>query len=426
MGGEAGGRPSILAIGFYVDGIGLTRVMREVLRPLAADFDIDYLGIAYRGEVLRVDGVTVHPTNPRGGDVFGAHQARAIIGENAPDFVLVLHDLWVFENFSQIFEDARHRSTFVGYIPLDGAITNERHALAVRGLDHAVVYTDWAARGLEGAFARLRAQDEGVRLPSVSVIPHGVDTAIFSAAPELVDAGFDPAARAAIKARIFPGLANPEPSFVVLNASRPAARKRVDQTIEAFAAFAKGKPANVKLCLHQAIIDASTAALIELAEARGIKDRLIYNPLGAKGAVLSDADLADLYRACDVGLNTSMGEGWGLVSFEHAATGAAQVVPRSSACAELWDKDTAMMMHIGWRGIPAFSPLQLAEVDVRSATAALETLYGDRGRLRQLSRAGWAHANRPEFRWSAIAQQWKKFLTTNLTNATNRGCEIAD
>ena len=51
----------------------------------------------------------------------------------------------------------------------------------------------------------------------------------------------------------------------------------------------------------------------------------------------SNDDLNRLYGACDVGVNTSCGEGWGLVSFEHALTGAAQVVPRNSVCEELWE-----------------------------------------------------------------------------------------
>jgi hypothetical protein len=37
-----------------------------------------------------------------------------------------------------------------------------------------------------------------------------------------------------------------------------------------------------------------------------------------------------------VGINTSSNEGWGLVSFEHAATRTAQVVPKHASLDELW------------------------------------------------------------------------------------------
>ena len=60
---------------------------------------------------------------------------------------------------------------------------------------------------------------------------------------------------------------------------------------------------------------------------------------------LSDADLNRLYNACAIGLNTSAGEGFGLVSFEHAATGAPQVVPDHDALRPV----TPRPAWSGWR-----------------------------------------------------------------------------
>lgn len=400
----------------------------EVLSRLAVDFDIEQLGIAYRGTPALDRGVLVRPTNLHGGDVFGAHQARAMIEADPPDIVFIVHDIWVFEIFTEILAPVRDRCAFVGYIPLDGAIGNERLAAPLEGLDRAVVYTDWAAREVEGALDRLGAGGWTAPRPGVDVVPHGVDVAAFRPPPELLAADFDPRARAAAKRRVFPQLDDPETSFVVLNANRPAARKRIDQTIEAFAAFAAGRPPNVKLCLHQAITEPQTAELLTLAEARGVKDRLLYNPLAERGAVLSDADLAALMGACDVGLNTSMGEGWGLLAFEHAAAGAVQIVPRSSACAELWDDTTAMLLDIAWRGVPPFSPLELAQIDVGSAAAAMEALYADPALLQRLSKAGHAHATQPKFGWDRSAAQWRTLFGEMLAArcatpaAPPRGC----
>ena len=61
----------------------------------------------------------------------------------------------------------------------------------------------------------------------------------------------------------------------------------------------------------------------------GLEERLYLNPLA--GGIVDDRELNLLYNACDVGITTSMGEGWGLVSFEHGAAGAAQIVPDHSA-----------------------------------------------------------------------------------------------
>lgn len=396
----------VIGIGFNVDGTGLTRVMRMVLGHLTADFGVDHLGIGYAGPVAESGGVRVHPTNPRGGDVFAAFQAVQMIRDAPPEAVLVLHDIWLFGHYEQVFAPVRNHTRFVGYLPLDGNIVDEAVALPLRCLDRVVVYTEWAADQLDGAFGRLRAAGLGHGLPRIDVVPHGVDTATFAARPELLAAGFDPRGRAGAKRWVFPGLADPEDSFVVLNASRPAARKRVDITVEAFAMFAEGKPPGVRLCLHHAITEEDTAELPALVRKLGIADRLLYNPAG----VLCDDELALLYSACDVGINTSMGEGWGLVSFEHAAAGAAQIVPGHSACLDLWRDGTAVIVEPAERGIPPFSPLEMARVDAAGAAAAMEALYRDRDLLRRVSRAGYEYARRPEFRWEAIGERWREIL----------------
>ena len=76
--------------------------------------------------------------------------------------------------------------------------------------------------------------------------------------------------------------------------------------------------------------------IVLLAKRHGIEDRLILTAHMPFLPVVSNRVLNCIYNACDVGINTSIGEGWGLVSFEHAATGAGQIVPRHSACEELW------------------------------------------------------------------------------------------
>jgi D-inositol-3-phosphate glycosyltransferase len=91
----------------------------------------------------------------------------------------------------------------------------------------------------------------------------------------------------------------------------------------------------VKLCVHHAFFGQREQEQIRAwIREFGVGDRVSVNPQG--GGVRDDRELNLLYNACDVGINTSMGEGWGLVSFEHGATGGAQIVPEHTACAELW------------------------------------------------------------------------------------------
>src|SRR5204862_3751525 len=186
-----------------------------------------------------------------------------------------------------------------------------------------VVYTEFARSEFEGAFDRLREKRGAGEFPAVDVIPHGVDRSRFHPLPGLLQTSFASPGRAEAKRKVFAGLEDLADSFVALNASRPDKRKRVDLTIEGFARFAADKPANVRLCLHHAIMGEPEKNQIKsLVERFDLTERLYLNPLA--GGIVDDAALNLLYNACDVGITTSMGEGWGLVSSEHGATGAAQ------------------------------------------------------------------------------------------------------
>jgi D-inositol-3-phosphate glycosyltransferase len=393
----------IIAIGFNTHGTGLTRVMHAIMRRLADRHEIHYLGIGYSGETKVDRGLTIHPTNPRGGDVFAAFQAQRMIEEIDADLVFILHDIWCFDHYLKILGPYRDRLRIVGYIPLDGEIVNEENAASLERADRVVVYTEFARKSFEGAFERLRAK-RGGEFPLVDVIPHGVDLSRFHPFPQLKQASFASLARAEAKRKVFRDLADPESSFIVLNASRPDKRKRIDLTIAGFARFAKGKPANVRLCLHHAVMGGPEQAQVgALIEQFGLKQRVHLNPLA--GGVVSDDALNLLYNACDAGINTSMGEGWGLVSFEHGAAGAAQIVPDHSACAELW-RGRAEMIEPARRTVPEFSVLEMGEVSAQGVADALDNLYRDPQRRQQLAQAAYDAALNPDYTWDAIAQRF--------------------
>ena len=398
----------IIAIGFNTYGTGLTRVMHSIMRRLADRHEIHYLGIGYSGEVVRDRGLTIHPTNLKGGDVFAAFQARRLAGEIDPDLIFILHDIWCFDHYLRVLGQLTERLKIVTYIPLDGNIKNEEDAAALGGADRVVVYTEFARREFEGAFSRLRGRRGAGTFPAVDVIPHGIDRERFYPFPELLQASFASEGRAEAKRRVFGDFEGLGDSFVVLNASRPDRRKRVDLTVEGFALFAADKPANVRLCLHHAIMGEPERELIDtLVRRLGLEARVHLNPLA--GGVLSDGELNLLYNACDVGINTSMGEGWGLVSFEHGAAGAAQVVPAHSACADLWS-GRGELIQPARRYTPEFSVLEMGEVSAEGVAEALNNLYHDHARRGRLSRAAYEAAQTPSYSWDAIAEQFEELF----------------
>ena len=332
-------------------------MLREVLPRLAGTLDVHLLGIGYQGPVRDFGGATLHPTNVRGGDVFGAFACAELVEELDARVVLLLHDFWMLHPHARTLAEVR--ATVVAYVPVDGRIVDARYLEPLGAVDRFVAYTEFGRRELE----------RFVDVP-VDVIPHGVDTETFRPL-------------------------GPRPDgFTVLNANRPHERKRIDLTIEGFELFARGKPADVRLRLHHAI-DASEHEVSDRVE--------------VTSSCLSDQELNRLYNECHVGLNTAMGEGWGLVSFEHAAAGAAQVVPDSSACAELW-AGSAEVVPAEDTGVPAFSPLAMRTVSAEGVAEALERLYSSPGHLEQLSDAAYRNATRLRYDWGAISVQWRELL----------------
>jgi D-inositol-3-phosphate glycosyltransferase len=137
----------------------------------------------------------------------------------------------------------------------------------------------------------------------------------------------------------------------------------------------------------------------------GLGERVSLNPLGSR--IVGDDELNLLYNACDVGINTSMGEGWGLVSCEHGAAGAAQIVPDHTGCAELW-RGRAELIPPARSYVPEFSPLEMGEVSPQGVAQALEALYRDPERRRELSRA--ATAQNPAHSWEAITGRFDELI----------------
>jgi D-inositol-3-phosphate glycosyltransferase len=368
--------------------------MESVMRRLADRHEIHFLGIAYSGEIVRDRGLTIYPTNPKGGDAFAAFQAMRLIEEIRPAVVLVMHDIWMFDYYLRLFGPYRDRLKIVACIPLDGRITNEEEAAPLAQADRIVAYTDFARAEFEGAFRRLREQQADRDFPAVDVIPHGVDRDRFHPLPD----------RAKAKRHVFGDAPDAGESFVVLNASRPDKRKRVDLTVRGFAMFAAGKPANVRLCLHHPVMgDAAERELEPVIRECGLGERLSVNPLGSE--IVGDDELNLLYNACEVGINTAMGEGWGLVSFEHGAAGAAQIVPDHTACAELW-RGHAELIPPARSYVPEFSPLEMGEVSPEDVAQALEALYRDPGRRQELARAAVSVAHNPAYSWEAVTRQF--------------------
>lgn len=387
-------QPAHLALcGWYRPGTGFTRVLQALLPYLVREYRITWVGVGYQGAPTDLfSGVRLLPTNLTGGDLMGAYALRLNWDALAADAILALNDLWYLKHYSRELAAIKGNIPMLGYLPLDGRLERAELVDELEGYDTLVTYTESAARDLRAALAQRQSPI------GVAVVGHGVDLGSFR--PLLPIEQADLITARMRMAQDYFGL--DRPSFVVLNASRPDPRKRIDLTLAAFARFAQGRADDVRLCLHHAIAHSPFVdGLKQQVNALGIQDRVIFWP--PTPGPIDDEKLNRLYNACALGVNTALGEGFGLVSFEHAATGVPQVAPDHAAMAELWG-DAAIR-------IPTqpcctdYSPLRMGEVDVTAVARSFADLRDNPIHYSHAARAARLHASSPAFDWRVVGER---------------------
>jgi glycosyltransferase involved in cell wall biosynthesis len=135
-----------------------------------------------------------------------------------------------------------------------------------------------------------------------------------------------------------------EDDIIILNANNCVPRKRLDLTIEIFnelkKKYSKKYPKNkLKLWLHT-----------DLKKLNNI----INGSLIDKNSVIlsnnnvSDSFLRDIYKVCNIGLQTSTGEGWSLTNCEHSLVNpnAIQVVPNFLACSYNFSDNRGLLVPV--------------------------------------------------------------------------------
>jgi D-inositol-3-phosphate glycosyltransferase len=327
---------TILIIGDAVAPTGFARVIRSIFQPLHQDFELHQLATRYDGRPH--DYPWKLYAAGKGTSVDGYDQILPLIEKLQPAIVFLLYDISFQLPYLEQLRRAVPRRQIVIYSPVESGPIAPEIMQRLHGVSRYVLFTEYGRREIADSVSSVCREDPDFQFPALDVIPHGVDSDRFY--PLGPESGGDdesiPLRR--LEARKALRLSNAEhlSAFIVLNANRNMPRKRIDLTMQGFAQFAKDKPPNVKLYLHMATEDSGWNVLI-LAKRYGIFDRLIMTQADNSRPTFSDEQLNLLYNACDVGITTTTGEGWGMVSFEHAATRAAQIVPRHTSMADLWD-----------------------------------------------------------------------------------------
>ena len=250
---------------------------------------------------------------------FGFNKIHEYLEMVGPDVVMIYNDPMIIARFIQATKFKKGETPYKLWLYVDQVYQGIAPPLMkeiIDSSDRIFCFTDSWAKVLT---------DYGQNVPMPQVMEHAVDSTIFSRLPM--------STRVALRKNV--GL--PTDAVVFLNANRNSQRKRQDLTIMGFVELLRRHKDKPLWLLMVTAVDPQKGAHYDIQ--RIFADQLTragldLNVYGKRMAIvdtappntLSDDGINQIYNMCDIGINTSDGEGFGLCQLEHLYTGAPQIV----------------------------------------------------------------------------------------------------
>ncbi len=411
-------KPALLVTGFSTWGTGYNRVLLSLFEYWSNDYEIHFVGVGLPPK-FESSSIKYYPATLKGGFALGVFECETLINEIKPKIVLLLNDLLRIVPIVKRLAIYRPSIKLLVYFPMEGELKSSNFVEPLQFADQIITYTDFGKRELLKAEIELQKKNSYFLLPPIMVLGHGVDTNKFK--PTLKK-----------NKRLVPSyLKNKieinDDTFVILNANQFQYRKQIKTTLEGFFLFAKNKTKNVYLILHHTLLGVAGYRAVEnliLNVAKSLKcedsiiDQVIISPVPELNAI-EDSDLVKLYNLSDVGINTSGGEGWGLVSFEHAATGAAQIMPNHPACFEIWNNEALFIDRMEELETSDDFSMKLFKVNHKQLANHLEDLYRNREFLKKIGHLCYKNSKDAKYDWRVIAMQWLNLFNQQSIKKTS-------
>lgn len=395
----------LLWVGDAACQTGFARCTHETLEVLKETWDVVVLGLNYKGDPHEY-GYPFQPLPtypiwpaPAGGDWLGVNRLAKMIRRLQPHLIVIQNDPWNFQHYYK--EGIPEHIPLVGAVAIDGKNCRGEQ---LNPCDMAVFWTQFALDEARlGGFEKRGA-----------VVGLGVDTDFWT-----------PGDRAEARQFIYENDYDElKDAFIVLNVNRNNPRKRMDLTLRYFGEWVRRyRIDDAYLHLHVAPTGDTTGFDIDhLAKYYGIAKKTIWANL-APGAGITDEALRSVYRAADLGLSTTQGEGWGLPAMEGMACGLAHILPDWSAYGE-WATAARLIPCTStcatWRssvigGIP----------DEEMCIQALHEMYLSREAREKNARDCYELVQQPQYRWRAVGEAFRDELDALVGSTSEKEAEAA-
>lgn len=392
-------KPKVLWVSDLVTPTGFSRVSQSILEFLHDKYDIVGLGVNYRGDPHNYP-FPIYPASI-GGRIYGEDRVSQILDKTRFDLLFILNDSWIVGNYlSFIKKNVKPEfiPKIVTYFPVDSMYHDPDWYENFDIVSRAVTYTEFGKKVVNHPDCKPDLK--------IDIIPHGINSNVFYR--KFTN-------RRDAKALTIGKFRDPN-SFIFLNANRNQPRKKLDITMKAFKLFSEGRK-DVLLHMHCGVRDAHID-VARLAKRLGIDGQLILTNLNMGVQMVPDSVLNDIYNAADVGLNSSVGEGWGLTSIEHAVTGAPQIVPDHSACAEIFE-DCGVLVPTSMDYTLDHTMTEGKLIAPEFMAMKMQEIYDNKELYRELSSKSVEKFSDPKYSWKQIAGDWDKLFKEVLNNNAN-------
>jgi glycosyltransferase involved in cell wall biosynthesis len=317
---------------------GYARIGNNITNYLASkeNMEIYYFGITHSKETFvdrfihpKIKLINVREESPSKNS-YGDDLIMTKIQEIQPDIVFLYNDIMVLSRMiNQInLIPSRNFKVFT-YIDLVYPFENQQLIYFIhQTTDKFFVFSNCWKKHLE--------IDYSIPSEKIFILKHGLDISrIYPMDKE--------------KARSYFGF-HPD-DIIFLNLNRNTHRKAIDITIRSFLSLLKRFPErqnHLKLFLN-GLEEPSSYHNLEIIQIECKRLNLDFSFVSnhlilINKNIISEYELNILYNACDFGINTCMGEGFGLCCLEHASVGKPQIMTNVGGLSDIFDKEHSQLV----------------------------------------------------------------------------------
>jgi len=258
-------------------------------------------------------------------EIMGFNDLGVVIKSIEPDICIILNDNKFIESYYKLIKKSKINTKIIAYMPVDCHIFAPGTFNFLEKYDKVLTMSN---------FAKDEIMKTGFR-NEIIVLNHPIPNV------------FKPISKSeARKLEIYANINKNdlENAFIVLNFNdNTPERKHIELTVKAFAIFMKNNPdANAFL-----VIKAKRPTLLGTKNVNYDDYLSIYPELNKKiiyiNKHLTTDDIKYLYNSVNVAINTSYGEGWGLIACETALCGIPQILPDNTCHKEIFKESCKLI-----------------------------------------------------------------------------------